>query len=215
MLIFFVLDTTSTFNAVNQALNKCIMTGLIITGLPASGKGTESEKIAGAYQLVHLDTGERLRQEIENRSEIGREAQKYISKGELVPDSLINKLMNRLLEEQQDQKGVILDGFPRSRHQAEFLEEHPVEVKGMIYLDVSREVIKERMQKRAEETGRKDDKDPQVIQKRIEEQQEQLKEIVAFYRERNKMYTVDGNESIEEVFNSIKEIIEEHDLLHS
>lgn len=189
------------------------MKGLIISGLPASGKGTESEKVAQAYQLVHLDTGKKLRQEIEKGSEIGREAQTYISKGKLVPDALINAFMDRLLREQQGRQGVVLDGFPRSKKQAAFLEEHSLQVQAFIYLDVKKEVIKERMRKRAEETGRKDDKDPEVIRQRIEDQQEQLKDIKAFYRERNKMYTVDGNASIEEVFQSIKNVIERENLL--
>lgn len=189
------------------------MKGLIISGLPASGKGTESEKVAQAYQLVHLDTGKKLRHEIEKGSEIGREAQTYISEGKLVPDSLINAFMDKLLEEQQDQQGVVLDGFPRSKKQAAFLEDHPIRVQAFIYLDVKKEVIKERIQKRAEETDRKDDRDPEVIRKRIEDQQEQLKDIKAFYKERNKMYTVDGNGSIEEVFQSIKKVIEKENLL--
>lgn len=190
------------------------MKGLIISGLPASGKGTESKKLAEAYQLLHLDTGEKLRQEVEKESEIGKEAQQYLSKGELVPDGLINRMIATFLENQPKEQGIILDGYPRTVQQAAFLEKHTLQVRAMIYLEVEREVLKERMQKRAEETGRKDDKDPQIIRKRIEEQEEQLKELRTFYRERNKLYPVDGNGRIEEVFHSIKETIDKHELLH-
>lgn len=189
------------------------MIGLIISGLPASGKGTESKKVASTFNLIHLDTGEKLREEVEKESDIGKEVEKYISKGELVPDELINKVMKMLLDKQPPHQGVILDGFPRSIQQAAFLEEHPLEVRAMIYLDVKREIIQERMRKRAEEDGREDDKNPQIMRKRIDEQEAQLSEIKTFYQERNKMYHMDGNGSIEEVFHSIKGVIEKHDLL--
>lgn len=189
------------------------MKGLIISGLPASGKGTESKKLAGTYPLLHLDTGEKLRQEVEKESEIGKEAQQYLSKGELVPDALINKMIETLLENQPKEQGVILDGYPRTVQQAAFLEKHPLQLRAMIYLEVEREVLKERMQKRAEETSRKDDKDPKIIRQRIAEQEENLRELRAFYRERNRMYPVDGNGSIEEVFYSIKETIDKNGLL--
>ncbi len=193
------------------------MTGLIISGLPASGKGTQCKKVAHEYHLAHLDTGENLRHEIAQESPLGLEAKKYISQGKLVPDVIIQEIMRKVMDRYPSGQGFVFDGFPRTLGQARMLEdfgqEYNLHISGMIYLRVQEEHIIERIRKRAREAGRKDDQDPDIIQKRIQGQRKQLIELKAFYQEREKYYEVDGTGNIDEVFEQIATKIEQHQLL--
>lgn len=89
-----------------------IIIGLIISGLPASGKGTQAALVADEYGFLHIDAGESLRKEVDQESDIGREARKYMSKGELVPDGIIKKLMQQKMWANRDKRGIVFDGFP-------------------------------------------------------------------------------------------------------
>ncbi|MFO7977224.1 MAG: nucleoside monophosphate kinase [Bacteroidales bacterium] len=193
------------------------MTGLIISGLPASGKGTQCKKVASEYGLAHLDTGENLRQEIAQESTLGLEAKKFIAQGKLVPDTLIQKIMVKVMGRYPSGQGFVFDGFPRTIGQARMLEdfgkEYNLHISGMIYLKVREEQIIERIRKRAQEAGRRDDQDPDIIQKRIQGQRKQLVDLKAFYQEREKYYEVDGMGDVAEVFDQIRKIIEHQGLL--
>ncbi len=101
------------------------MLNIIICGAPGCGKGTQSDLIVDKYKLTHLSTGDLLRKEIAKKSELGLEAESYISKGNLVPDKMIIDILSKAISEQTSVcKGIILDGFPRTVAQAEALEEH-------------------------------------------------------------------------------------------
>ena len=192
------------------------MIGLIIAGLPASGKGTQASKLADAYDLVHLDAGASLRREIKQGSDIGREVQAYTSKGELVPDDIMERLLKKKMGENKGRRGILFDGFPRTKEQAIILEklsqQYQLEVKGMLYLKVDEGTVLERIRKRAAETGRKDDQDPGIVRSRIEEQKEQLEPLLEYYRAQDKLFEVDGNAGVAEVFDAVKSTVEEHRL---
>jgi adenylate kinase len=98
------------------------MLNIVIFGGPGSGKGTQSEKIIEKYGLEHISTGDVLRAEIKNETELGKIADSYISKGQLVPDELIIDILASVFDKKKDSKGVIFDGFPRTIPQAEALK---------------------------------------------------------------------------------------------
>lgn len=189
------------------------MVAWIISGLPASGKGTQCGKIASLYDWVHLDTGENLRREMQQQTSLAQEATRYISRGGLVPDFLIRQLMAQMLEKHTNARGLIFDGFPRTLGQARILEDFTQQyhfaLKGMICLEIDQEEIIRRIQIRAVQGGRKDDQDRAVIQKRIDDQTKQLLDLKGFYEERNKFFAVDGSKSVEEVFGQIRQIIDD------
>lgn len=192
------------------------MIGLIISGLPASGKGTQCKMVASQYDLVHLDTGENLRREMQQQTPLGMEARKFISLGRLVPDNLIREIEIKMIDKFPSARGFLFDGFPRTIGQAEILEgfnkEYGITVKAFILLEVEQKEIIERIHKRAIEGNRKDDQDINIIMKRIEQQSAELNALIGFYSQRNKYFKVDGNGDMKQVFESIKTIIDKHHL---
>lgn len=195
------------------------MTVLIISGLPATGKGTQCKKVAADFGLAHLDTGDYLRHEIDRGSELGKEAKEYISKGKLVPNSVVQEAVDNMLKKRKNTQGVIFDGFPRTKEQAEILEklcdEYNLKLQGMIYLDVEENEMIKRIKTRAEQDNRKDDQDPTIIKQRIDEQKKQLKGLIDYFKERNMLYKVDGNGSKEQVYENIKSTIDAHQLVRT
>eukprot|EP01099_Mayorella_cantabrigiensis_P007080 TRINITY_DN611_c0_g1_i1.p1 TRINITY_DN611_c0_g1~~TRINITY_DN611_c0_g1_i1.p1 ORF type:complete len:208 (+),score=40.82 TRINITY_DN611_c0_g1_i1:89-712(+) len=119
---------------------------VIISGGPGSGKGTQAERIVAEWGLVHLSTGDILRQEIKNDSELGRKAKEFMNKGELVPDSVICELVkHRIQQKDCQEKGWLLDGFPRTAEQAHYLNKNHITPTHFIHLDVADDVIVERI----------------------------------------------------------------------
>ena len=138
------------------------MLNLVIFGAPGSGKGTQSAKLIDEYSLYHISTGEVLRHEIASGSELGKLADSFISKGQLIPDDLMIKILDEiLLRHLKDREGVVFDGFPRTIAQAEALKEllakHDSELHAVIGLEVPEDELVERMIKRGQQTGRADD----------------------------------------------------------
>merc|ERR1712174_194591 len=125
---------------------------IIIAGAPASGKGTQCQLIKDMYGLVHLSTGDMLRSAIKDRTDVGKEAKEYIDNGKLVPDELvINIVKERLQKEDCQTKGWLLDGFPRTRAQANALAKLGIDVDCFLFLDVPDSEIVQRV------TGRRTD----------------------------------------------------------
>lgn len=143
------------------------MLNLVLFGAPGSGKGTQSEKLIAEYGLHHISTGEVLRKQIKDGTELGKIADSYISKGQLIPDSLmIDILRNELLGIIGQSKGVIFDGFPRTIPQAEALDgmlaEMGHELHGVVGLEVPEEELVKRMLERGRQTGRADDNEETI-----------------------------------------------------
>ena len=143
------------------------MFNLVIFGAPGSGKGTQSEKLIDRYGLTHISTGDVLRKEIAAGSELGKIADSYISKGQLIPDDLmVDILASEFDRLRPESKGFIFDGFPRTIPQAEalkkMLEDRGEEVHSVIGLEVADEELMERLIKRGAESGRSDD-NPETI----------------------------------------------------
>ena len=139
------------------------MLNVIVFGAPGSGKGTQSEKLINQYGLHHISTGEVLRHHIANGTELGKIADTYISKGQLIPDDLMVRVLAHVLDNNPEKtaKGVIFDGFPRTIPQAlelkKMLAERNTSVNAVIGLEVSEDDLIQRMLRRGQESGRADD----------------------------------------------------------
>lgn len=187
------------------------MLNIVIFGPPGSGKGTQSEKIIEKYGLVHISTGDLLRYEIGNHTHLGAIAKSYIDKGNLVPDELIIDMIDSKIDKLHNEKGVIFDGFPRTVEQAEALKElldsHSEEVSIMINLNVKREELIERLEKRGETSGRSDDT-LEVIEKRLEVYHNQTSAVIKFYKKEKKLYEIKGIGEVDGIFEKICEGID-------
>ena len=188
------------------------MLNIVICGAPGSGKGTQSKLIAEKYNLKHLSTGDMLRNEIKLQTEIGKKAEQFISRGQLVPDEMIIAMLDHVLDkEMYHYKGIILDGFPRTYAQAEALEKllkkRNEEITLLLDLKVNNEELISRLLKRAEISNRSDDK-MDVIRKRLEIYYQNADEVNNFYKKLNKYVAIEGVGTVEEIFSRISQIID-------
>ncbi|WP_329902919.1 adenylate kinase [Porphyromonas pogonae] len=187
------------------------MLNLIIFGAPGSGKGTQSEELISKYGFDHVSTGDLLRAEMKAESELGKTAKQYIDNGQLVPDSLIIDMIEKVLEEKKPQKGLILDGFPRTVAQAEALGEllakHDTRVHAVIDLQVPEEELIDRLLKRGLESGRSDD-NLETIQKRLHVYHAQTAPIAEYYASKGTHNAILGTGSIEDISHRISEVID-------
>lgn len=187
------------------------MLNVIIFGGPGSGKGTQSALLKEKYGLFHISTGDVLRSEIKNQTDLGKKADALISKGHLIPDSLMVEILEDVLRHQPDAKGFIFDGFPRTLPQAEALKEllkkSNTEISGVVSLEVPEDELIERLLKRGEISGRSDD-NHETIQKRLDVYRNQTEPLVDYYKNEGKYNGIVGIGSIEEIFNRISTVVD-------
>jgi adenylate kinase len=188
------------------------MLNLVLFGPPGAGKGTQSQKLIEKYGLIHLSTGDLLRGEIAQGTELGLEAKKLMDQGVLVPDEVVIGMISNKLDANKDAGGFIFDGFPRTVAQAEALDEllhsKGENISAMIALEVDDEELEHRLLLRGKNSGRPDDANPDVIRKRIKEYNDKTAPVADFYRNQNKFTSVNGIGSIEEIFDSISAVTE-------
>jgi adenylate kinase len=186
------------------------MLNIVIFGAPGSGKGTQSELIIAKYGLDHISTGAVLRAAIEKGTELGKVAQDYINQGQLVPDDLIIQLIDNLLDEKADSKGVIFDGFPRTIPQAialkELLNKRGTDISILIDLQVDEAELINRLLERGKISGRSDD-NLETIQARLNVYHTQTAPLADFYRNEGKHSAIRGVGSIPEICDRIDEEI--------
>ncbi|MBW4653614.1 MAG: adenylate kinase [Kaiparowitsia implicata GSE-PSE-MK54-09C] len=183
------------------------MVRLIFLGPPGAGKGTQAKLLADRCEIPHISTGDILRSAVNRKTTLGIKAQTYMNQGELVPDELILDLVGDRLSQDDAQKGWLLDGFPRNVSQAEFLdallETLQQGYECVVNLDVPDEVIVARLLER----GRDDDSEA-VIRNRLTVYREQTTPLIDFYRDRQQLISVDGNQPIEAVSTALQDIIQ-------
>lgn len=186
------------------------MLNVVIFGAPGSGKGTQSELIIKEYALDHISTGDVLRSEMKNETELGKIAKDYIEKGQLVPDELIVNMLAKVLDSKANSKGVIFDGFPRTIPQAEalkkMLNERGTDVSIMLNLQVDEDELIKRLLERGKVSGRSDD-NLETIKSRLEVYHKQTAPLADFYVKESKHVAIKGMGTIEEIFGRIKEAI--------
>lgn len=187
------------------------MLNIVIFGAPGSGKGTQSEKIVEKYGINHISTGDVLRAEIKNGTELGKTAKGYIDQGQLIPDGLMIDILASVFDSFKESKGVIFDGFPRTIAQAEALKkmlaERGQEVSVMLDLDVPEEELMKRLIKRGQESGRADDNE-ETIKKRLIVYHSQTAPLIDWYKQDGKYRHIQGLGLMEEIFADVCKAID-------
>ncbi len=208
---------------------------VIFLGPPGGGKGTQAKLLAKKYGYRHISTGDILREAVRKGTELGKLAKSYMDKGELVPDDVMIGLIEEVLKE--DDRSVIMDGFPRTLPQAEafddLLNRTKIELLGAVLIDVPDEEIIRRLSARrvcpkcgavynmiysppkndeiCDNCGTKliqrDDDKPETIKRRLEVYRRDTEPLVGYYRKKGKLFTVNGVGSIEEITGRIVEVL--------
>ena len=187
------------------------MLNIVIFGAPGSGKGTQSERIVEKYGINHIATGDVLRAEIKNGTELGKTAKGYIDQGQLIPDELMIDILGSVFDSFKDSKGVIFDGFPRTIAQAEALKkmlaERGQDVSVMVDLDVPEEELMVRLIKRGKDSGRADDIE-ETIKKRLHVYHSQTAPLIDWYKNEKKYQHINGLGTMEGIFAEICEAVD-------
>lgn len=180
------------------------MINLILFGPPGCGKGTQSDKLVTKYGLVHLSTGNLLRQEIKDKTNLGLEAKSFIDKGQLVPDEVVIGMVDSYFDQHIEAKGFLFDGFPRTVAQAKaldkLLELKKTEIGKVLILDVNEDELIKRLVLRGKTSGRSDDADENIQRNRQEVYKKETLPVADYYSKSKKVATIDGKGEIQEVF---------------
>jgi adenylate kinase len=188
------------------------MKNIVIFGAPGSGKGTQSDLLIEKYGLEHISTGDVLRAEIKNGTELGKTAKGYIDNGQLIPDELMINILASVYDSfGREHKGVIFDGFPRTIPQAEalkkMLEERGDKVAAMLELDVPEDELMTRLIKRGQECGRADDNE-ETIKKRLVVYHSQTQPLIEWYKKEGLHHHINGLGTLERIFGDIQKVID-------
>ena len=190
------------------------MLNLILFGPPGSGKGTQAAQVAEKYQLLHLSTGDMLREELRRESALGKEAKRFIDEGLLVPDEVIIGMISDKIDATSGAvKGYLFDGFPRTQAQAEALDNllslKNTSIAGVLALYVSEEEITSRILSRGESSGRSDDRDESIIRNRYRVYKSETAPVGQHYEAMGKFVELPGEGSVSQIFNSLCEQIDQ------
>jgi adenylate kinase len=188
------------------------MLNIVLFGPPGAGKGTQSTKLIEKYDLVHLSTGDIFRANIKGGTELGILAKSYIDNGQLVPDEVTIGMLSSEVNNNPQAKGFIFDGFPRTQAQAKALDEllatKNTSITLMLALEVDEEELRKRLLLRGKDSGRADDQDPIVIQKRIDVYNAETMPVKDFYTAQGKYKGINGIGEVEAIFNELCSVIE-------
>jgi adenylate kinase len=211
-------------------MGKVMKRNLILLGPPGSGKGTQAAMLAANLDLLHLSTGEILRSEVAKGSELGKKAAAFMDKGDLVPDEVIFDIVEHVLGTNQ-RAGAVLDGFPRTKRQAEMLDERGIRIEKVLYIGVPTEEIVRRLSQRrycgtcstivsspeeycpvcsSPTTVRADDK-PEVIRQRLQVYHELTEPLIKYYEAEGCLVGIDGVGSVAEINQRIMAALGEKD----
>ena len=187
------------------------MIAIVLFGKPGAGKGTQAEFLKEKYNLTHISTGDVFRFNIKNETELGKKAQEFINKGELVPDSITIDMLKNEVEKNMNKAGFLFDGFPRTIAQAEaldaFLTSINLQVTATVALEADDDVLVARILERGKTSGRPDDQDESKIRTRYDEYNEKTAPLIEYYKGQDKYHAVNGIGSIEEITNRLSEVI--------
>ncbi len=210
---------------------------LLIIGAPGAGKGTMSELITRNFDVVHVSTGDMLREAVRNGTEVGRKAQEYMNKGELVPDSIIHDIIAERLSADDMKNGFLFDGYPRTKAQAEDLDDIlntlKMKIDGVIVLDIADETLTKRITGRrickncgeiyniyfgapkvegiCDKCGspltQRKDDNVESLVTRLEAYHASTKPVIDYYEEKGVVKKVDADQAIDKVFDDIQTIL--------
>lgn len=183
------------------------MINLILFGPPGAGKGTQSAKIIEKYSLTHISTGDLFRKHLKEGTPLGKLAQEFMNKGNLVPDQVVIDMVDDKIKASGKIQGIIFDGFPRTIPQAEALDtllaKKQTPIKVLIELVVPEEELRKRLAERAAKENRPDDAKPQVIENRISVYKTETAAVADYYKQHSKYASVIGVGDVEEIFKNI------------
>lgn len=188
------------------------MKNIVIFGAPGAGKGTQSDKLIEKYGLGHISTGDVLRNEIKNGTELGQTAKGYIDNGQLIPDDLMVSILASVYDGfGKEHAGVIFDGFPRTIPQAEALKkmlaERGHQIDAMIELSVPEDELMARLLNRGKLTGRSDDNE-ETIKKRLGVYHNQTAPLIDWYENEGIHHHVEGLGTVDEIFGRICAVVD-------
>ena len=196
---------------VYQLNTSLTMTNLVLFGKPGAGKGTQAAFLKDKYNLVHISTGDIFRYNIKNETKLGKLAQSYMDKGDLVPDEVTIQMLQEEVEKNPNAEGFIFDGFPRTIAQAEaldaFLSSKGMRIHGTLALEADDEILIKRLVERGKVSGRTDDQDEEKIRNRFTEYNEKTAPLIAFYQAQGKYHPINGIGTIEEITTRLSETI--------
>jgi adenylate kinase len=190
------------------------MLNIVLFGPPGAGKGTQSQKLIARYNLVHLSTGDLLRSQITQGTELGLRAKKLMDEGLLVPDEVVIGMIESQLASNTTAAGFIFDGFPRTVPQAASLDEltqrYDTGVSCMIALEVAEEELVKRLLERGKTSGRPDDQNEEKIRKRVTVYNTETAQVAGYYAQQQKFHSLNGIGAIDGIFDQICRIIDQH-----
>ena len=202
----YILSEEDSLKTESEMLN------IVLFGPPGAGKGTQAERLKTKYNLVHLSTGDLLREQKNEGTELGLRAHEYMSKGELVPDEVVIGMIGNKLKQHKEAHGFIFDGFPRTTDQAKALDEllsyYQTEIDMMLALEVDDEELVGRIIQRGINSGRDDDKNESVIYNRILTYNKKTAPLKEYYSKQDKFHPIDGVGSIDRIFERLCEKID-------
>ena len=197
---------------VYQLNTSLTMTNLVLFGKPGAGKGTQAAFLKDKYNLVHISTGDIFRYNIKNQTKLGKLAQSYMDKGDLVPDEVTIQMLQEEVEKNPNAEGFIFDGFPRTIAQAEaldaFLTSKGMRIHGTLALEADDEALIKRLVERGKVSGRTDDQDEEKIRNRFTEYNEKTAPLIAFYQAQGKYHPINGIGTIEEITTRLSDTID-------
>lgn len=188
------------------------MLNIALFGPPGAGKGTQAKKIVEKYHLAHLSTGDMIRKEIAEGTELGKMADGIIKSGQLLSDEFVVKLIRDSIQRNPGVKGFLFDGFPRTVAQAEILDkmlaESSTPLACLVNIEVPFDELKRRMLERAKIEGRADDNEEAIVN-RFKEYQNKTVHVANHYRKKGLCYDVKGDGGVDQVFDAIVKVIEQ------
>lgn len=189
------------------------MLNIVIFGPPGAGKGTQSEKIIEKYQVKHISTGDLFRWHTKNDTPLGLKVKEIMNSGQLVSDDITIAMLREEVEKNPQASGFLFDGFPRTVPQAEALDglmkSMGTEIHAVVELEVTEEEVRSRIAKRKELEGRADDADDK-LEKRIQEYFSKTVHVLPYYKDQNRLSSVNGIGAIDDIFGSIATVLDAH-----